>query len=114
LRLLLDEMYPRLIARELRARGHDAVSVHDAPGSGTADGDVLDFAREHGRAIVTENVRDYRPLAEALLAGGARHSGLVFTTERRWPRSDPGPLIAALDQLLTSTPDQPADSELWL
>jgi hypothetical protein len=114
LKLLLDEMYPNLIGRDLRARGHDVVSVHDAPGSGTADEDVLDYARDQERAVVTENVRDYRPLAEALLAAGRSHYGLVFTTEKRWPRRDPGALIAALDQLLNSTPEQPVDSELWL
>jgi predicted nuclease of predicted toxin-antitoxin system len=68
LKLLLDEMYPSLIARELGARGHDGVSVHESPGSGTPDERVLDHARSEGRAIVTENVRDYRPLADALLA----------------------------------------------
>lgn len=40
-RLLLDEMYPRLIATELQTRGHDVVSVHDWPGRGAADEDVL-------------------------------------------------------------------------
>lgn len=114
MKLLLDEMYPSLIAGELRARGHDVVSVHESPGSGTPDEQVLDHARSEGRAVVTENVRDYRPLAEALLAAGGNHYGLVFTTEKRWPRSSPGALIVALDQLLKSTPEQLVDNELWL
>lgn len=114
MRLLLDEMYPSSITRELQARGHDVVSVHDAPGRGTADEDVLDYARGQERAVVTENVRDYRPLAEALLAPGRSHGGLVLTTEKRSPRNNPGALIAALDQLLKSTAEQPVDSERWL
>jgi predicted nuclease of predicted toxin-antitoxin system len=114
LRLLLDEMFPSLIARELRSRGHDVVSVHESPGSGASDEQVLDHAGSEGRAIVTENVRDYRPLAETLLAAGESHSGVVFTTSKRWPRTNPGALIAALDELLTSTPEQPINSELWL
>jgi hypothetical protein len=114
LKLLLDEMYPSLIARELRARGHDVASVHESPGSGTPDEQVLDHGRSDGRSIVTENVRDYRPLAETLLAAGETHSGLVFTTDKRWPRTNPGALIAALDELMKSTPEQPIDSELWL
>lgn len=114
MKLLLDEMYPSLIARELRARGHDVVSVHESPGSGTPDEQVLDRARSDVRAVVTENVRDYRPLADALLAAGESHSGLVFTTEKRWPRSDPGALITALEVLLASTSEQPVDAELWL
>ena len=82
MKLLIDEMYPRVIARELRARGHDATSVHEAPGRGTLDEEVFDHARSEGRAVVTENVRDYRPLAEALLAAGDGHAGLVFTTDK--------------------------------
>lgn len=107
-------MYPSFIAEELRARGHDVASVHEAPGSGTTDQAVFGHARSEGRTVVTENVRDYRPLAEAFLAAGERHSGLIFTTNKRWPRSDPGALIVALETLLASTPDQPVDSELWL
>jgi uncharacterized protein with PIN domain len=114
LKLLLDEMYPSLIARELRARGHDVVSVHESIASGTPDEQVLDDARFEGRAVVTENVRDYRPLAEALLADGDSHAGVTFTTAKRWPRSDPGGLITALEQLLTSRSEQPVDIELWL
>ena len=85
MRLLLDEMYPRLIATELQARGHDVVSV-----------------------------RDYRSLGEELMAAGESHTGMVFTTPKRWPRSNPGALIAALNELLTATPEQPIDGELWL
>jgi uncharacterized protein with PIN domain len=114
LKLLVDEMYPSFIARELRTRGHDVVSVHESPGSGTSDEQVLAHARSDGRAVVTENVRDYRPLAEALLAVGDSHGGLVFTTEKRWPRTAPGALITALDALLASTSEQPVDAELWL
>ena len=107
-------MYPSLIARELRARGHDAASVHEAPGRGTLDEEVFDHARFEGRAVVTENVRDYRPLAEALLAAGDGHAGLVFTTDKRWPRSDPGALITAFDKLLSTTSVQPLNAEIWL
>ena len=114
MKLLLDEMYPRLIAIELQARGHDVASVHDLAGRGITDEDVLAYARGEGRAVVTENVRDYRPLAEALIAAGESHAGLVLTTPKRWPRSNPGALIAALDKLLNTTPEQPVDVELWL
>lgn len=107
-------MYPRLVARELQARGHDVVSVHDSPGRGTPDEDVLEYACAEGRAVLTENVRDYRPLAEARILSGASHCGLVLTTAKRWPRRDIGALIAALDELLTATREQPTDHEVWL
>ncbi len=114
MKLLLDEMYPALIAEELRRRGHDVISVHAAPGRGTPDEEVFEFARAEDRAIVSENVSDFRPLAEAVLAAGGSHAGVVFTTDKRWPRTDPGALITALDALLVSASEQPRDSELWL
>ena len=114
MKLLLDEMYPRVIADQLRGRGHDVMSVHDAPGRGSQDADVLEYARQEGRAIVTENVRDFRPLAERAIEAGESHGGLVFTTDRRWPRHDVGGLIDALDRLLLEHPDQPVTMETWL
>jgi predicted nuclease of predicted toxin-antitoxin system len=114
LKLLLNEMYPRLIAAELRRRGHDANSVHDRPGSGATDDAVFAHARAEGRAIVTENIRDYRPLARATHDAGEAHSGLILTTAKRWPRHDPGTLITALDDLLTSNPHEIENTEHWL
>ena len=61
--------------------------------------EVFSHARSHGRAVVTENVRDFRPLVVALLVAGDNHAGVVFTTEKQWPRGDPGVLVAALEQL---------------
>ena len=113
MRLLLDEMYPRVIADRLRERGHDVISVHDAPGRGTPDPEVLEYARSERRALVTENVRDYRPLADQLIGAGESHAGLVFTTDRRWPRNDAGALINALERLLGERP-QPVATEIWL
>src|ERR1700752_2744973 len=103
-------MFAVLIAEELRARGHDVVSVHEAPCRGTPDADVFDLARTEGRAVVTENVSDSRPLAEALLAAKGSYPGVLFTTDKRWPRTDPGRLITALDDVMKATPDQPIDA----
>lgn len=114
MKLLLDEMYPRVIAERLGGRGHDVISVHDAPGRGASDPEVLEYARSEGRALVTENIRDYRPLAERLISTGESHAGLVFTTDRRWPRNDAGALINALERLLVERPDQPVAIEIWL
>ena len=107
-------MYPSSIAGELQARGHDVATVHDAPGRGTPDEEVLEFACEQGRAVLTENIRDYRPLAQGRIAAGGSHAGLILTTEKRWPRSNVGALITALDRLLAATAEQPVDQEIWL
>ena len=110
MRLLLDEMYAPAVAGGLRALGHDVVSVHDpreAQLAGAPDADVLAAAQLDKRALVTENVRDFRPLESALLADGSHHAGFIYTTDRQFPRGDPattGRLIHALDALLRSSP----------
>ena len=110
MRLLLDEMYAPVIAVELRARGHDVVSVHEAGDpvlAGALDHEVLATAGWQERTLVTENVRDFRPLERALLAADAHHHGIVYTSDRRFPRGDPattGKLVRALDALLCDPP----------
>ncbi len=111
MRLLLDEMYAPALAAELRARGHDVASVHDAsetPLAGASDADALAAARREERTLVTENVRDYRPLESGLLADGSHHAGLVYTSNRQFPRghsATTGQLVRALDALLRAAPD---------
>jgi hypothetical protein len=111
LRLLLDEMYSPALAVELRARGHDVVSIHDpghATAAGASDAEVLAAAQAEERVLVTENVRDYRPLEVGLLAAGSHHAGLVYTSNRQFPRGDPGTLgrlVRALDALMGEGPD---------
>lgn len=106
MRLLLDEMYSPALAAGLRARGHDVTSLHDrdAPASpGAPDAEVLEAARGGGFVLMTENVRDFRPLEADLVARGSHHAGLVYTTDRRFPRGDPattGRLIRALSAFL--------------
>lgn len=106
--LLLDEMYAPAIAAELRARQHDVVSIHDTSMAGASDLDVFTAARRQSRTLVTENVRDYRPLEVKALAEGDHHAGLIYTNNRHFPRGDPtttGRLVHALDTLLSIAPD---------
>jgi predicted nuclease of predicted toxin-antitoxin system len=109
-KLLLDEMYSAKVAEQLRARGHDAVSIHDGAYrmlEGALDEEVLVAAIAERRAVVTENVRDFRRLDAELLARGEEHAGLIFTTNSRFPRGDPatiGRLVLALDALVRGLP----------
>ena len=109
MRLLLDELYAPAIAVALRVRGHDVVSVHKAePLLAAQDEEVLAAGAAAARALVTENVRDFRPLETALLAAGGYHHGIVYTSKRQFPRGDPatiGRLVRALDVLLRDPPD---------
>jgi len=106
LKLLLDEMYSDAIAAALRARGYDALSAREITPSlaGAPDEEVVLVAAALERALVTENVRDFRPLELALLGGGGHHHGIVYTTDRQFPRGDPktsGRLARALDAFLS-------------
>lgn len=117
MKLLLDEMWPPEAAAQLRRRGHDVVAVAERPDLRTQEDEVIfAAAQDEDRAVVTENVADYRPIADSLLQHGRSHGGLILTTDRRFPRHDPrtlGRLIAALDALLSSATDI-RGREYWL
>lgn len=76
------------VAALLRDRGHDAVAVKErADLIGQPDEDLLRAATAEGRAVVTENVKDFAVLHRRITAERQRHSGLVFTHTRRFPRA---------------------------
>lgn len=106
MRLLLDEMYPATLAEQLRARGHDVVSVHDAGYhhlEGVPDAEVFATAIADDRALLTENVADFRRLETDALGRDAPRPRLIFTTNRQFPRGQAGTvgrLVVALDAAL--------------
>ena len=104
MRLLLDEMWPPAIAVALRERGHDVVAVAERPDlRGKPDEAIVAEALADGRAIVTENVVDYRPLASEALRTGRAAPTLIFTSNRAYPRASrrtAGRMVVALDALL--------------
>lgn len=119
MRLLLDEMLPPAIARELQARGYDAEAVAGHPDrQALSDLEVLALARAERRVIVTNNVRDFRPLhVEAVLPGGPGHYGMIFMAGNyRRTRDDIGRIIAALEAKITQYPGDEAlvNAEEWL
>ena len=119
MRLLLDEMFSPAIAQALRARGHDVEAIKEHQDwIGLSDRDVIALARREQRAIVTDNLRHFRPLhAELIAPGGEGHAGLVFvpTTHRR-TKADVGRLITALEAKLAEFPGEAdlANGETWL
>jgi predicted nuclease of predicted toxin-antitoxin system len=120
-RLLLDEMFPAAIARQLREKHRfDVVAVsEDESLSGQPDEEVFAAAQRAERTIVTENVPDFRRLARQWEAAGGIHHGVIYTTNRKFPRHRPqtiGRLVRALSDLLRSAPDpaSPSNLEVWL
>jgi hypothetical protein len=116
-RILLDEMWPATIASQLRERDHDAVAVAErADLRGQPDEVLFAAAQLEGRVVVTENVVDFRPIATAWILRGERHSGVVFTSNRRFPRHDQqtlGRLVSCLDELCREQLNL-SDQEYWL
>lgn len=117
-RLLLDEHYSEDIAVALRRRGHDVVSVvADDSLRAASDPIVFTAAAAQGRRIVTENIRDFRPLLLAALAKEDSHAALLLVSPRRFARGSGarthalvGALAAWLDR--ASAEHRPVDD--WL
>ncbi len=89
MRLLLDEMISPRIARELRERGFDVQAItSDRPElRSTADLEIARRAGGERRAIATNNVADFLPIHDRLLADGEDHFGMFFSSDAILPRS---------------------------
>jgi predicted nuclease of predicted toxin-antitoxin system len=118
LRLVLDEHLSPVIATSLRQRDHDVVSVTEVNLAGVADSVVLEWAIQVGRAVVTADVGDFRPVHQAYVDHGQESAGLILLSSSRFSpaRSAFGVLIEALDAFLASHPGQHdlACAEHWL
>lgn len=115
--LVLDEMFSPTIASALRDLGHDVVSVAErADLRSMTDDDLFAWPIADHRWLVTENVKDFRPIMLRALQAGRVTAGLLFTSNRTFPRSrkNPGPLIDALHAWLLAGPPAPPLTESWL
>jgi predicted nuclease of predicted toxin-antitoxin system len=116
-KLLLDEMWPPEVARQLRRHGYDVAAIAERPDRrGQPDAVIFAVAQREERAVVTENVVDYPQLAASEIHQGRRHHGVILTANRRFPRPDPGTpghLVTALDRVLSSGTEL-ANVEYWL
>jgi hypothetical protein len=119
LNLLLDEMFWPRAAAELRARGHDAVAIKERDEwQSLPDPAVAALARTEQRAVVTANLRDFRPLhAELAAAGGKYHASMVFVpTSFRLTGAATGQTVEALETRLAEHPGDGdlANGETWI
>ena len=58
-RFYADEQFPRRIVETLQALGHDVLTVQAADNRGLPDEDVLAFATQENRAVLTFNRRHF-------------------------------------------------------
>jgi predicted nuclease of predicted toxin-antitoxin system len=115
-RALLDEQLSPQIAALLRHAGYDVLAVADRDELvGSSDRIVLDVASSEGRALVTNNIKDFRPLAAEWLAAGRTHPGLILLpSARRRTRPAVAALATAIEAVLRAHPDGIAGSERWV
>jgi predicted nuclease of predicted toxin-antitoxin system len=104
--LLLDEMFSDTIAHQLRASGHDVISVVAQPALvGLPDDQILAYATTEGRALVTANIKDFMPLDGRYRSAGQAHPGLILVSAKTFPQSRgfTAAITAALETLLSDT-----------
>jgi hypothetical protein len=110
-------MFSPAIAAALRDLGHDVTAVAGHAGlRAMSDEEVFAWATAQRRWLLTENVKDFRPVLLRALQAGATVTGVLYTSSRGFPRSrkNPGPLIQAVHAWLVGGPPEPPLAEDWL
>jgi hypothetical protein len=116
-RLVLDEMFSPALAVALRDLGHDVIAITERSDlRGMTDSELFTWAGNERRWLLTENVKDFRPILLRAVQAGAAITGVLFTSSRAFPRSrkNPGPLIHALSTWLRAGPPDSPITEDWL
>lgn len=116
MKALVDEQLSPQIAALLRQAGYDVVAVGERDNLvGSSDRVVLEVAAVEKRAVITNNVKDFRPLAAGRLAQGGSHAGLILLPSKRTrTRAAVATLACAIEKALRDHPDGLAGSERWI
>jgi hypothetical protein len=117
-KLLLDEHYSDAIAARLRAAGHDVLAVVADPElRAQSDVEVFRRAAASGRRIVTENIKDFRPLLQQAYADGDPVARLLLVPPGCFPRGAgrrSSTIAAALGEWFNASHDAARPEEDWL
>jgi predicted nuclease of predicted toxin-antitoxin system len=115
-KLLLDEHHSPKVAAQLVKAGFDVVAASSQENTcNIVDEELLTAATADDRAIVTENIADFIPLAARWAADRRPHHGMILTHPERFNRrrsSYPGSLVRALKAFLNDPPHS-GDSWVW-
>ena len=98
-RLYFDEDVSVDIVRNLRQRGFDVLSTHEARRLQLDDDAQIDFAVEEQRALVTHNRRDFEVQHERALAEGKAHFGIIIARRRANDAAVVSRLLALLNRV---------------
>jgi hypothetical protein len=115
-KVLLDEQLSVEISQELRRRGGDVEAVTERPELLRAsDERLMEIAMQENRAVVTNNLRHFRPIAAQRLAQGKQHAGLILLpSNRARSREATGMLADAIEAVMRAHPDGIPDAEHWI
>jgi predicted nuclease of predicted toxin-antitoxin system len=83
MRLYADEQYPYPVVKCLRELGYDVLTVQEAGKANQRipDDEVLAFATEDNRAVITQNRRDFIQLHRLQI----NHAGIIVCSDdRNW------------------------------
>ncbi len=106
-RLLLDEHVGRVFERLLRERGYDAEQAKDRFGEHTSDAELLEWCRETGTVLVTNNAKDFEPLHHE-----HDHAGLLLYYEQKLPDTDPEGLARTVDEVFNQYGSDGVENQL--
>jgi len=112
----LDEQLSPQIAVLLRQTGYDVdAGAGREDLAGRSDRIILEVACSEGRAVVTNNIKDFRPLAAEWLAQGRVHAGLILLPSTRTRTRNAIAVVAgAIENALRGHPDGLSGSERWI
>ena len=116
MRAIVDEQLSPQIAALLRKAGHDVDAVADREDlAGRSDRIILDVASSEGRAVITNNIKDFRPIAAERLAQGRTHAGLILLPSTRTRTRHAVAAVAdAIETVLRENPGGLTSSERWI
>jgi predicted nuclease of predicted toxin-antitoxin system len=115
-RAILDQQLSPQIAVLLRQAGYDVDAVAGREDLvGRSDRIIFEVACSEGRAVVTNNIKDFRPLAAEWLAQGGAHAGLILLPSTRTrSRKAIAAVAGAIENVLRDHPDGLSGSERWI
>lgn len=117
-KLLLDVHHSPRAAERLRDMGHDVVAAaSDHALCSLEEEELLRHSSAEGRAIVTENAKDFGLIVRTWATTGEQHAGVIFTSPRRFHRGSaayPEDLVVALARLLDAPPEVEKGWVHWL
>ena len=116
MRLMLDvHLSGRVLGGALQERGHDVLAVDQSPElRELEDEELLRFAREEGRILVTSNIGDYMEHTTTWAYAGESQAGVIMVVYQA-TRARFGALIRGIVELLEGTSqEQWTDRIGWL